>query len=217
MFDALIQNKESAISPKPALNTPQTTTLLPLELYTDLPRGLTPMPMPKLPEAPSRCTKTKREKLQVEVRRQREMAANIYLRAKTLFLQNGCKQPGSREIPLTADGRLLFTAIRKTFVRVMKKKTESQWLCTLGSNQHEEVLQALLLVSLKSVVTDGTKVSLWKIGGRFSGLQKELRDENNKAVELAQIWKVCSEDPPSFTFSAELIIWLCSARRNNAI
>lgn len=148
--------------------------------------------MPTLPATPLGDIRTKAEVLEEKIKLQREMAADIYLQAKHQLL----KHPNARppKVSLVADGRVLFGAIRKTFLRVLKRKSESQWLSTLDSLAHEELFQALLLVSLKSVVTDGTKIKLWKVGGRLSRLQKELRSENTKAIELAQTMKVSLED-----------------------
>lgn len=151
--------------------------------------------MPTLPATPLGDTKTKTEILEEKIKMQREMAADIYLQAKHQLLQRPNEQPP--KISLMADGRVLFGAIRKTFLRVLKRKSESQWLSTLDSQMHEELFQALLLVSLKSVVIDRTKIRLWKVGGRLSRLQKELRNENTKAIEFARIMKVSFRRRPA--------------------
>lgn len=199
-YDRLIRKQFYIVSPEPSPNTPlRDATLLPLGAYTNLPEGHVPKPMPTLPATPLGDIKTKAEILEEKIKLQREMAADIYLQAKHQLLKHSNKQ--LPKVSLVADGRVLFGAIRKTFLRVLKRKSESQWLSTLDSQAHEELFQALLLVSLKSVVTDRTKIKLWKVGGRLSKLQKELRSENTKAIELAQIMKVSLEDLHRVTFA----------------
>ncbi|KAL0632157.1 hypothetical protein Q9L58_008950 [Maublancomyces gigas] len=187
-YDRLIRKQFYIVSPEPSPNTPlRDATLLPLGAYTNLPEGHVPKPMPTLPATPLGDIKTKAEILEEKIKLQREMAADIYLQAKHQLLKHSNKQ--LPKVSLVANGRVLFGAIRKTFLRVLKRKSESQWLSTLDSQAHEELFQALLLVSLKSVVTDRKKIKLWKVGGRLSKLQKELRSENTKAIELAQTMK----------------------------
>lgn len=191
-YDRLIRKQFYIVSPELFPDTPpRVATLLPLGAYTDLPEGHVPKPMPTLPATPLGDVKTKTEILEEKIKMQREMAADIYLQAKHQLL----KHPGTQspKVSLMADGRVLFGVIRKTFLRVLKRKSESQWLSTLDSQTHEELFQALLLVSLKSVVIDRTNIRLWKVGGRLSRLQKELKSENTKAIELAQIMKVSLE------------------------
>lgn len=154
--------------------------------------------MPKLPATPMEVNKTRTERREEEAKRQREMATDIYLQVKHELLGRPCKLPP--RISLMADGWALFSAIRKTYLRVMKKGSESQWLSSFDSQMHEELFKALLLVSLKSVVMDGAAIRLWKVGGRYSSLQKELRDENTKAVELARIRQVSLESCTAYIF-----------------
>lgn len=155
---------------------------------TQPPGGLTPL------ETQLWGTKIRPEKLVKEVRRQREIALDIYLQSRKEFLQfSGKRCRHSRRMLPTADyGRNLFEAIRETLSQVLEKKSEGEWLSTLDSHEKIELFQALLVVSLKSTVIDRKKINLWKVQGRPSKLQNELREENNNAVRLARFQKVCS-------------------------
>lgn len=155
---------------------------------TQPPGGLTPL------ETQLWGTKIRPEKLVKEVRRQREIALDIYLQSRKEFLhfsEKRCRH-SRRMLPTADHGRNLFEAIRETLSQVLEKKSEGEWLSTLDSHEKIELFQALLVVSLKSTVIDRKKINLWKVKGRPLKLQNELREENNNAVRLARFQKVCS-------------------------
>lgn len=122
--------------------------------------------------------------------RQRTAAADLYVSASALLLSR------ARRRPRTTDGQALFVVLRVLLARVLARRAETEWMQQDGAQQKKDVMRALIMAVLKSVVVVGGASRLWAVAEWYQRLQRELKSERSRADEVAESRRVSWLAPP---------------------